>query len=573
MHYYKSDNINTTTSGALNIQTKFERTSYKGESKSGEVILENKHITSGMLQSWQKFCFTGGVIEVAVRLPGKGSAGGLWPAVWMMGDLARGTYVGSTDYIWPWSYSSCPSPNSPAMKSGTSTFQRGAQEINACKYSHHYGLSPFVGRGAPEIDILEAMPGESTKLPMTNITKPYASMSYQVSPGIGEGRPQVGEVPKTNPNKVGRVGPGDHGDHGDHHGGHASATYPDAAASGGLWYSGMSYGVNASLNPFFYGFKAEHKDEKGRDYQTDAISANAQLNEGHFQDFHIYRVEWSPSSSSSPTLGSISWYLDGAFKYSVSTPNLSITGAQIPSEPMSLLLNVAVSRTWGFPAPCPDNCDCTCLKDSDINPCDNDACGCALPAGFCENLGGDGAGMEVDWVRVWQTKAQKVGCHTEERPTRLFIEGHKKRYMEVGDKQPLKPVQRGGAPCNSGSKLCGSQGHCNGEGLCACEDGFTGPRCLSRDYYEDDPFDPASPPDFKMSAPYAPLYLRVLLAAITVGVLWSYGRNVRMFKVRRKEMSRGSYQEVSAGGGRVSTSAELAVTPVVSNTSTHQNQK
>ncbi len=41
-------------------------------------------------------------------------------------------------------------------------------------------MQPGVGRGAPEIDILEAMAGEKGKLPNTPIQRPYFSSSYQV---------------------------------------------------------------------------------------------------------------------------------------------------------------------------------------------------------------------------------------------------------------------------------------------------------------------------------------------------------------------------------------------------------
>ena len=36
----------------------------------------------------------------SVRLPGQAYIGGLWPAMWMMGNLARATYVGSSNNIW-----------------------------------------------------------------------------------------------------------------------------------------------------------------------------------------------------------------------------------------------------------------------------------------------------------------------------------------------------------------------------------------------------------------------------------------------------------------------------------------
>ena len=60
---------------------------------------------SGMISTWNKFCFTGGVLEVSVQLPGKADSGGLWPAVWLLGNLARAP--GNADGLWPWSYNHC----------------------------------------------------------------------------------------------------------------------------------------------------------------------------------------------------------------------------------------------------------------------------------------------------------------------------------------------------------------------------------------------------------------------------------------------------------------------------------
>lgn len=85
---------------------------------------------SGMLQSWNKFCFTTGYIEVAVTLPGpnsntQGYVGVIflkfleralidfftffsptysqWPGVWTMGNLGRPGYGATTDGTWPYS--------------------------------------------------------------------------------------------------------------------------------------------------------------------------------------------------------------------------------------------------------------------------------------------------------------------------------------------------------------------------------------------------------------------------------------------------------------------------------------
>lgn len=54
-----------------------------------EVENHNLNFRSAMLQSWNKFCFTTGYIEVKVSLPGTPQAPGFWPAVWTMGNLVR----------------------------------------------------------------------------------------------------------------------------------------------------------------------------------------------------------------------------------------------------------------------------------------------------------------------------------------------------------------------------------------------------------------------------------------------------------------------------------------------------
>ena len=53
--------------------------------------------TGGMLQSWNKFCFTGGLVEASVMLPGYNNVRGLWPAIWAMGNLGRAGYGASLD--------------------------------------------------------------------------------------------------------------------------------------------------------------------------------------------------------------------------------------------------------------------------------------------------------------------------------------------------------------------------------------------------------------------------------------------------------------------------------------------
>lgn len=106
-----------------------------------------------------------------------------YSTVWMLGNLARATYVGSADFIWPFSYNLCDEQH------------RQGQEISACSAVNHYGLAPFRGRGSPEIDVVESMQGDDEDLPNTWIKRPYQSASLQIAPGVEIDRPVLGHRP------------------------------------------------------------------------------------------------------------------------------------------------------------------------------------------------------------------------------------------------------------------------------------------------------------------------------------------------------------------------------------------
>ncbi|KAG8904449.1 hypothetical protein FRB99_001709, partial [Tulasnella sp. 403] len=140
---------------------------------------------SGMIQSWNKFCFTTGYIEVNMSLPGDPRVPGLWPAAWTMGNLARIGYGATTDGLWPFSYDSCDVgtfPNqtrkdgTPQAATGGLSYQPG-QRLSACTCpgSDHPGPSVNKGRGAPEIDIIEAETNLAT-------LRGSASQSLQLAP-------------------------------------------------------------------------------------------------------------------------------------------------------------------------------------------------------------------------------------------------------------------------------------------------------------------------------------------------------------------------------------------------------
>lgn len=80
LHFYSHDNART-TNGVLNITTERKVNMYKAFDEVKKVFYaDKKYIQSGMLQSWNKFCFIGGAVEFSAKLPGDPHKGGLWPA-------------------------------------------------------------------------------------------------------------------------------------------------------------------------------------------------------------------------------------------------------------------------------------------------------------------------------------------------------------------------------------------------------------------------------------------------------------------------------------------------------------
>jgi beta-glucan synthesis-associated protein KRE6 len=191
MQFYNSSRV-VTNNGYLEISTILEKTAWN---RYDPVNKRWKHqqtnFSSGMVQSWNKFCFTGGIVEVDVIFPGDPFIGGLWPAVWMMGNLGRATYEASTNNLWPWSYDPPISTTQPAAASAkSSTGASGcnrplqqAQAISSCNAANHFGMHPYQGRGATEIDLVEVMTGYASEPLISTdppISYPYADLTLQV---------------------------------------------------------------------------------------------------------------------------------------------------------------------------------------------------------------------------------------------------------------------------------------------------------------------------------------------------------------------------------------------------------
>lgn len=300
-----------------------------------------------------------------------------------------------------------------------------------------------------------------------------------------------------------------------------------------VWYDGLEVNsekyANTTLNPYFYGtYLGETKPEepvsrsKKQVFQADAVGAMFQLNPLHFQRLHTFRLEWQPGPG-----GRLDWFTkqyphngqapdtEWVRTFSIKDESLAnLTGAQIPLEPSYLIFNTGISSTWGFPYNIPDSC-------AKCYDCSNVTCACSFHPGFCNMMKEGDVTMSIDHVRVYQTsnhsahvgQPHSLGCDNVDYPTREFIKGREYRYMRppphgYDDTAPLKDkIQNGGGNCTSG-KDCGGVGSATqverGQCItgtfsrgffsqsvygsrCSCNEGYTGPHCLSIDHKDDIP--------------------------------------------------------------------------------------
>ncbi|BGP00855.1 putative Beta-glucan synthesis-associated protein KRE6 (putative) [Rhodotorula toruloides] len=282
----------------------------------------NLNFRSGMLQSWNKFCFTGGYMEVNLSLPGGPTAQGFWPGVWTLGNLARPGYGGSNDGMWPYSYDSCdvgtlpnqtwPNGTAPdaAKHSGSQDYGGElswliGQRASACTCpadaGEHPGPSPDVGRGAPEIDALEGALWRTGD-------RGSASQSIQIAP----------------------------------------------FTSGYNW---KNTSPHVEFNP---DWTIQQNQWHGSVYQ-ESLSAEVMTDNTSFsgRGYTTYGFEYDPGPD-----GSIRWAINGSSTWTVHSSAIGPDAAAgigqriISEEPMSIVLNLAISFAfqepeWGklkFPA-------------------------------------------------------------------------------------------------------------------------------------------------------------------------------------------------------------------------------
>ncbi|KAF8649109.1 hypothetical protein AX16_006007 [Volvariella volvacea WC 439] len=336
---------------------------------------------SGMVQTWNKFCFTTGYIEVSVVLPGPDqNTAGYWPGAWTMGNLARPGYPATTDGMWPYTYNTCDvgtfpnqtlrdgsgpaaalySPRSRSRYNYELSWLSG-QRLSACSCpgSDHPGPTVDTGRGAPEIDIFEAE--KDKDYPIGHVV----SQSAQFAPFS--------------------------------HDYFYDNSTEDAWRR---WEYPTADGIPRTRRNSYQGSAVQQ-----------SVSGITRLPEDMFQGtgrvFKTFGFEYW-SNPNNPDEGSITWQVDGRLSHRMGAaavaPDMGPEGSQvgqrlIPVEPMAIVLNLGMSPNWQ-----------QILPETMM-----------FPAEFM-----------IDYVRVYQrSDSINYGCDPEAFPTADYINRHIQAYRNV----------------------------------------------------------------------------------------------------------------------------------------------
>jgi hypothetical protein len=453
-----------------------------------------------MVQSWNKFCFQGGLMEVVAKLPGAVSKKSgnpdlkdenarvenieyypTWPGIWLLGNLGRALFTGSTNRMWPWSYNVC---DKELEKD---------QRISACDNNPGFGLNPNQGRGAPEIDLLE---GGGTDI----------STSIQLAPGMPE---KFRLFPPLNDSNIYCMYAKQCETIGANYPGIPTEVYAERGYKS--WYQGLRYtpnslcfpnstqiqdtkvvmnsmrrgiksnkceGVNTcpasgdgysdlglmddgtngtrhwGINdiggcmPVINGYMGSYlcdpnntdkkcsfslRESKDRNnvmapfnYQMDAISANSGLPLAAYTSYLSYQLEWVPGPE-----GYVRWMMEDLPLYEIPADALENPPQDeekanprklMIEEPMYVIFNVALSTSWGTKPPNPGQ------------PCQGNGTDERVNR-ICDSFP---MFLKIDYIRIFQdtssTSKMQIGCDPNSHPTKKWIQGHIEEYENPANK-------------------------------------------------------------------------------------------------------------------------------------------
>ncbi|KAJ6481911.1 beta-glucan synthesis-associated protein [Mycena sanguinolenta] len=367
LHYWQTGNLEwydpaaiSTINGAMQINL----------TKADPATNHNLSYMGGMVTSWNKFCFTGGLIVTNIMLPGTTNVFG---PVWTMGNLGRAGYGASLEGMWPYVYDACDVgtlPNQTYTKNGQpgppAALTSGAGDANTPPFgelsylpgqrlsrctcageSHpgpiHASDGSYVGRSAPEIDILGkgagAIGGDGDTTPFVG----QVSQSAQWAPFD----PQYGWF-NTSENMVIAD---------------TSLSIKNQGFNGGTFQEATS--VVSTTNQSCYQLTKRCYDINGFEYLPG------------FGDAYITWI----------TNNKVAWTLNVAGM--AANPDTEISARPITNEPLYIIANLGISPAFG--------------------------------AVDVEHLTFPST-MRIDWIRVYQDPHNiNIGCDPPEAPTSDYI--------------------------------------------------------------------------------------------------------------------------------------------------------
>lgn len=369
----------------------------KLEIKLEEHPEHNLNFRGGMLQSWNKFCYTGGLLIASIQMPGDPQAGGLWPAFWIMGNLGRAGYGASLQGTWPYSYDQCdvgtvinqtlyngtdggpwPENNTKGGDVGFNTkhhtrslsFLPG-QKLSACTCpgDDHPGPSPDVGRAAPEIDVFEGQIGDGD----VGVSQSFQMAPYNYLYDIIAAAPDEPDL-----------------------------VHPTKRINDSRVFSSYNHGWKLNV----YTGEITQQSLSGTDQGSKtAVQFRADRYPEH-ERFATYSVEYKPGYD-----GYVSWTSAGNKTWELHPgalspdPRTHIGRQTFPKEPMYIILNLGISKNFGD------------VDWDKLTP-------------LWRKYGS--MTMKVDWVRVYQDpdliNEDSVGCDPKSMPTKKYIERHADAY-------------------------------------------------------------------------------------------------------------------------------------------------
>lgn len=377
LEWYDPDQVITKNGSMVitmeNLYPDIDPNDHEDNSPFDPLVNHGLQFKSGMVQTWNKFCFTTGYIEISVIFPGPNeNAQGYWPGAWTMGNLGRAGHPATTDGLWPYSYDSCDVGTFPnqtnadglgpaaALRSERSRSRYNnelswlpGQRLSACTCPNedHPGPSNNVGRGAPELDIFET---EYTKHP-EELPGQVVSQSAQFAP--------------------------------------FSTDYSYDNSSTDLW---QNYSPERTMANSYRGSAIQQS-------VSSLTRVPSEMFQGTGRQHRTIGFEfWSDPKD--PEAGFVTWQVDGRRSHGMTARSVGpdagteIGQRLVPVEPMSIIMNLGISKQW---------------QDIDMSTL-------MFPAI-----------MEIEYVRVYQREGQQnTNCSPKDFPTEDYINRHLEAYHD-----------------------------------------------------------------------------------------------------------------------------------------------